>query len=78
MYDEYGFAALMDYLAHQVMVMVMYAAVRPDDGLKEDKRFEKAAELLEKKKVVSEAFRRKLMSMAGQSNSGAAGSGAVR
>ena len=78
MYDEYGFAALMDYLAHPVMVMVMYAAVRPDDGLKEDKRFEKAAELLGKKKAVSEAFRRKLMSMAGQSDSGAAGSGAVR
>ena len=56
LYDEYGFAALMDYLAHQVMVMVMYAAVRPDDGLKEDKRFEKAAELLEKKKAVSRGF----------------------
>ncbi len=78
MYDEYGFAALLDYLAHQVMVMVMYAAVCPDNRLVEDKRFEKAAELLEKKKTVSEAFRRKLMSMADQSDSGTAGSGAVR
>ncbi len=78
MYDEYGFAALMDYLAHQVMVMVMYAAIRSDDGLKEDRRFEKAVELLEMKKAVSEGFRKKLMSIAGQCDSKAAGSGAVR
>ena len=62
MHDEYGFATLMDYLAHQVMVMVMYAAIRSDDGLKEDRPFEKAAELLEMKKAVSEGFRKKLMS----------------
>ncbi|MDE2807941.1 MAG: hypothetical protein OXN90_05935 [Gemmatimonadota bacterium] len=73
MHDEYGFAALMDYLAHQVMVMVTYAAVRPDDCLEEDKRFDKAVELLKKKKAVSEGFRRKLMSMAGQHDSRATG-----
>ena len=78
MYDEYGFAALLDYLAHMVMVMVMYAAIRSDDGLDEERHFEKAAELLEKKKAVSDGFRTKLMSMAGQPNSRAAGSGVVR
>ena len=78
MYDEYGFAALLDYMAHQVMVMVMYAAICPDDGVDDYRRFEKAAKLLEQKKAVSEGFRRKLMSMAGQRGSGAADSGAVR
>ena len=73
MYDEYGFAALLDYLAHQMMVMVMYAAMCPDDCLEEDKRFDKAVELLEKKKAVSEGFQRKLMSMAGQRDSRATG-----
>ena len=78
MNDEYGFAALLDYMAHQAMVMVMYAAICPDDGVDDDRRFEKAAKLLEQKKAVSEGFRRKLMSMAGQRGSGAAGRGAVR
>ena len=50
MFDEYGFAALLDYLAHQTMVMVMYAAMCPDNGLKDDKRFEKVAKLLKKEK----------------------------
>ena len=74
MYDEYGFAALLDYLAHQVMVMVVYAAI-PSDGIDEDKRFEKAAKLLEKKKAVSEGYRRTLMSMVGQRDSTTADSG---
>ena len=69
MYDDYGFAALLDYLAHQMMVMVMYAAVCPDDSLQKNKRFDSAVELLGKKKAVSEGFRRKLMSMAGQCDS---------
>ena len=77
-YDEYGFGALLDYLAHQVMLMVVYSAICSDDGLEEVRRFEKATELLEKKKVVSERFRRKFKSMAGQTDSGAAGSGVVR
>ena len=78
MYDEYGFAALLDYMAHQMMVMVMYAAVCSDDSLKEDKRFDKAVELLKKKKTVSETFQAKLMAMAKQSNSGATVPGAVQ
>ena len=69
MYDDYGFAALLDYLAHQMMVMVMYVAVCPDDSLQKDKRFDSAVELLRKKKAVSEGFRRKLMSMVGQCDS---------
>ena len=67
MYDKYGFAALLDYLAHQMMVMVMYAAVCPEEDLKEDMRFDKAAALLEKKKSVSDAFQRKLKEITGQS-----------
>ena len=78
MFDEYGFAALLDYLAHQTMVMVMYAAVCPDDGLKDDRRFEKAAKLLDKKKEVSEAFQRKLLPTADQSESTTTVPGAVR
>ena len=78
LYDEYGFAALMDYLAHQVMVMVMYAAVCPDDGLEEDKRFDSAVELLKNKKAVSGGFQRKLMSVAGQCDSSDTGREAVR
>ena len=78
MYDEYGFAALLDYLAHMIMVMVMYAATRWDDALDEERHFEKIVELLEKKRVVSEGFRRKCMSMAGVPDSRAAGSGVVR
>ena len=77
MYDDYGFATLLDYMAHQVMLMVMYAAICPDDDVDDDRRFEKAAKLLEQKKAVSECFRRKL-SMAGQRASGAAAGGAVR
>ena len=76
--DEYAFAELMGYLAHQVMVMVMYAAVCPDDGLKEDKRSDKAVELLRKKKEISEGFRRKLMSIAGQRDSRTTSDGSVR
>ena len=78
MYDEYGFAALLDYMAQQVMVMVMYAAICPDNCVDDDRRFEKAAKLLEQKKAVSEGFRRKLTSMAGQRDAGAASIGAVR
>ena len=71
MYDEYGFAAPLDYLAHQMMVMVMYATVFPDESRNEDKHFDKAVELLKKKKIVSETFQTKLKAMAGQSESGA-------
>ena len=78
MFDEYGFAALLDYLAHQTMVMVMYAAVCPDDGLKDDRRFEKVAKLLNKKKEVSEAFQRKLLPTADQGESTTTVPGAVR
>ena len=78
MYDEYGVAALLDYLAHQVIVMVMYAAMCSDDDINKDNNFEKVAKLLEKKKAVSQAYRSKLMAIAGQRDSTAARSGAVR
>ena len=78
MYDEYGFAALLDYMAHQMMVMVMYATLFPDEGLNEDKNFDKAVELLKKKKIVSETFQTKLMAMTKQSESGATVPGAVQ
>ena len=77
MYDEYGFAALLDYLVHQTMVMVMYATVLPDDDLNEDKKFDKAVELLKKKKKVSETFQTKLMAMVGQSEAGVTVPGAA-
>ena len=70
MRDELGFALLLDYLAHQMMVMVMYAAVCLDDNLEEDEHFDKAVELLKKKKAVSESFRKKLALMADQEKSG--------
>ena len=70
MRDEFGFALLLDYLAHQMMVMVMYAAACQDDSLEEDERFDKVVEPLKKKKAVSESFRKKLALMAGQQKSG--------
>ena len=70
MRDEFGFALLLDYLVHQMMVMVMYAAACLDDSLEEDERFDKAVELLKKKKAVSESFRKKLALMASQEKSG--------
>ena len=67
--DEYGFALLLDYFAHQMMVMVMYAAACPADNLKENECFDNAVELLKKKKAVSESFQQRLSSMGGQKKS---------
>ncbi len=68
--DEYAFAALLDYLAHQVMAMLMYAAlcaaVRLDGAIQRDERLDKAAELLQKKKAAADHFKVTLMSMAGK------------
>ncbi len=76
--DEYAFAVLMDYLTHQVMEMLLYAAMCPDDGFKGDNRFDTVAKLLRKQTAISEGFRRKLMSMAGQRDATPTGEGAVR
>ena len=76
--DEYGFAALLDYLGHQMMVMVMYAAVCPNEDLDNDERFDKASKLLERKKLVTEAFKSKLGAVTGQGESSATATRAVR
>ena len=76
--DDYGFAELLDYMAYQVMVMVMYSAVCPDDRIDDDRRFEKATKRLEQKKAISAGFRKRLSSKAGEPDSGAVGSGTVR
>ena len=66
--DHYAFAALLDYLAHQVMVMVMYAALCLDATSGTGDRFEKAGALLSKKRETSDRYRDTLMSMAQQSD----------
>ena len=63
-HDEYAFAALLDYLTYQVMIMLLYAALCPDGTIQDNKNFEKVAELLREKKTVSDNFRDKLMAMA--------------
>ena len=50
MSDEYGFAFFLDYFAHQMMVMVMYAASCLDDNPKENERFDNAVELVEEER----------------------------
>ncbi len=70
MYDEYAFAALLDYLVHQVMVMLMYAALCPTDTLQDDERFEKAVALLNKKRATADRCRDTLMSLARLPNAG--------
>ena len=62
--DKYAFAALPDYLAHQVMTMLLYATLCLDGVNRENKRFEKAVELLREKKTEANHFKDKLIGMA--------------
>ena len=66
MYDEYAFAVLMDYLAHQAMTMLMYESLCPDGNHQDDNRFDKSVELLGKKKAETGYFRDTLMSKTGK------------
>ena len=50
MHDEFGFALLLDYFAHQMMVMVLYAAACPNDSVEEDERFENDRGTVEEEK----------------------------
>ena len=68
MYDCYAFASMLDYLAHQFIVMLMYdavcAAARPGPTVTEDERIEKVMGLLQEKKEVADQCRARLISMA--------------
>ena len=66
-HDQYAFATLLDYLAHQVMAMLLYdvvfAAVNSDGIFRKDVSVEKVEKLLKAKKVAGEHFKTTLMSM---------------
>ena len=64
--DQYAFAAVLDYLVHQAMVMVMYATLCPGVTSDTDRLFKNANALLSKKREASDSYRHTLMSLVQQ------------
>ena len=69
-HDQYAFATLLDYLTHQVMVMLLYdavlATVNSDGIFQKGDSVEKVEKLLQAKKAVGEHFKTTLMSVVDQ------------
>ena len=64
MEDEYAFATLLDYLASQVILMIMAAALCQEATSHRDMLFDNATNLLNEKRKKAESYRETLMSMA--------------